>query len=65
MHDLLVKHRQWTDSAVAGRLLADWDHVRTRFTLVLPRDYQRVLDVRAQAETEGLTPTAPRCGSGS
>ena len=28
----------------------------TRFTLVLPRDYQRVLDVRAQAETEGLDP---------
>jgi glutamate synthase (NADPH/NADH) large chain len=56
VHDLLVKHRQWTDSAVAGRLLADWDHARTRFTLVLPRDYQRVLDVRAQAETEGLDP---------
>jgi glutamate synthase (NADPH/NADH) large chain len=56
VHDLLVKHRQWTDSAVAGRLLADWDDVRARFTLVLPRDYQRVLDVRAQAETEGLDP---------
>ena len=56
VHDLLVKHRQWTDSAVAARLLADWDDVRTRFTLVLPRDYQRVLDVRAQAETEGLDP---------
>ena len=25
-----------------------------RFTLVLPRDYQRVLDVRAQALAEGL-----------
>ena len=25
-----------------------------RFTLVLPRDYQRVLDVRAAAEAEGL-----------
>ena len=29
---------------------------RQRFTLVLPRDYQRVLDVRAQAEAEGLDP---------
>ena len=27
---------------------------RNRFTLVLPRDYQRVLDVRAAAEAEGL-----------
>ena len=35
-------------------LLADWDSVKRRFTLVLPRDYQRVLDVRATAESEGL-----------
>ena len=27
---------------------------KSRFTLVLPRDYQRVLDVRAAAEAEGL-----------
>jgi len=41
---------------VAQRLLSDWDDARGRFTLVLPRDYQRVLDVRAQAEVEGLDP---------
>jgi len=54
VHELLTKHRQWTESAVAGRLLADWDNVKSRFTLVLPRDYQRVLDVRATAQAEGL-----------
>ena len=32
----------------------------SRFTLVLPRDYQRVLDVRAEAETEGLDPDGAR-----
>jgi glutamate synthase (NADPH/NADH) large chain len=54
VHELLTRHRQWTESAVAGRLLADWDNVKSRFTLVLPRDYQRVLDVRATAQAEGL-----------
>ena len=52
--ELLTQHRRWTESAVAGRLLASWENARSRFTLVLPRDYQRVLDVRAKAESEGL-----------
>jgi glutamate synthase (NADPH/NADH) large chain len=59
VHELLTRHRQWTESAVAGRLLADWDNVKGRFTLVLPRDYQRVLDVRATAESEGLDLNGP------
>ncbi len=52
--ELLAKHVEWTDSPVAAGLLEDWDSARSRFTLVLPRDYQRVLDVRAAAEEEGL-----------
>ncbi|MDC5695884.1 glutamate synthase large subunit [Intrasporangium calvum] len=51
---LLADHVSWTDSPVAQRLLDDWASARERFTLVLPRDYQRVLDVRAEAEAEGL-----------
>jgi len=60
VHDLLTRHREWTESAVAARLLADWDNVKSRFTLVLPRDYQRVLDVRAAAESEGLDLNGPQ-----
>ena len=56
VHDLLERHHRWTDSAVAARLLADWDSARSAFTLVLPRSYQRVLDVRAKAAAEGLDP---------
>ena len=56
VHDLLQRHVRWTDSAVAARLLADWDTARSRFTLVLPRAYQRVLDVRSRAQAEGLDP---------
>ena len=51
---LLETHHRWTDSAVAQRLLSEGDAAFDRFTLVLPRDYQRVLDVRAQALAEGL-----------
>jgi glutamate synthase (NADPH/NADH) large chain len=59
VHEVLTRHRRWTDSAVAGRLLADWDNVKSQFTLVLPRDYQRVLDVRSTAESEGLDLNGP------
>jgi glutamate synthase (NADPH/NADH) large chain len=51
---LLEQHVRWTESAVAARLLEEWPTARERFSLVLPRDYQRVLDVRAAAEAEGL-----------
>src|SRR5665648_588862 len=57
--ELLTRHRRWTESSVAGRLLADWDNVKGRFTLILPRDYQRVLDVRTTAESEGLDLNGP------
>jgi glutamate synthase (NADPH) large chain len=51
---LLEAHRDWTESPVAERLLESWPESSSRFTVVLPRDYQRVLDVRARAEAEGL-----------
>jgi glutamate synthase (NADPH/NADH) large chain len=59
VQDLLTRHRRWTESAVAGRLLADWENAKSQFTLVLPRDYQRVLDVRTTAESEGLDLNGP------
>lgn len=51
---LLRDHCEWTESTVASKLLGDLDGAFQRFSLVLPRDYQRVLDVREDAETEGL-----------
>jgi len=56
---LLTDHVAWTDSPVAETLLDEWDRARGRFTLVLPRDYQRVLDVRAEAVAEGLDVDGP------
>jgi glutamate synthase (NADPH/NADH) large chain len=51
---LVSRHREETESAVAWRLLQDWDAAARRFTKVVPRDYARVLAVRRQAESEGL-----------
>ncbi|HOI02556.1 MAG TPA: glutamate synthase-related protein, partial [Dermatophilaceae bacterium] len=56
VREILEAHVQWTESAVATRLLANWEQEQSRFTVVVPRDYQRVLDVRAGAQAEGLDP---------
>ncbi|MGO1165897.1 MAG: glutamate synthase-related protein, partial [Janibacter sp.] len=57
--ELLEQHAEQTDSAVAQRLLEDREATLGRISLVLPRDYQRVLDVRADAEAEGLDVDGP------
>ena len=57
--DLLTQHVELTGSTVAKELLEDPESGLARLSLVLPRDYQRVLDVRAQAEAEGLDIEGP------
>src|SRR6476469_6891941 len=59
LRELLEAHARWTESPVAQALLDDWSAARERFTLVLPRDFQRVLDVRAEAQEQGLDPDGP------
>jgi glutamate synthase (NADPH) large chain len=54
--DLLERHRDETESAVATRLLADGEATFARFTKVLPRDYAAVLATRQTAVDEGLDP---------
>jgi glutamate synthase (NADPH/NADH) large chain len=59
VHDLLVRHREETESTVAWRLLQDWPAARPRFTRVLPTEYERVVRLRREAEAEGLDPEGP------
>ena len=54
--DLLRRHVEETDSAVASRMLSDLDAAVGRFTKVLPRDYAAVLQTRQTAIAEGLDP---------
>jgi glutamate synthase (NADPH) large chain len=51
LRDVVERHHAETGSAVAARLLADWDP--GRFTKVMPKDYKRVLSAASQAEREG------------
>jgi glutamate synthase (NADPH/NADH) large chain len=51
LREVTERHYAETGSAVAARLLADWDP--GRFTKVMPQDYKRVLSAASQAEREG------------
>ena len=51
LREVVERHHAETGSAVAARLLTDWDP--GRFTKVMPKDYKRVLSAASQAEREG------------
>ncbi|HEX6514774.1 MAG TPA: glutamate synthase-related protein, partial [Nocardioidaceae bacterium] len=55
LRDLVQRHREETGSPVAQALLDDWPAARARFTEVMPSDFKRVLEARAEAMEEGLT----------
>ena len=40
---LIEKHGWFTQSGVARRILADWDHYRAKFVKVFPHEYRRAL----------------------
>ena len=47
-------HAENTGSPVATGLLADWPSAVSRFTVVMPRTYRRVLQAQADAQAAGL-----------
>ena len=51
----VARHGEETGSAVADKLLGEWDSAVERFAKVMPKDYKRVLAAKAAAEREGLT----------
>ena len=54
LHGLLTEHLQRTGSGPAQRILADWNTSVSQFRKVMPRDYRRVLQERAQRQAEEL-----------
>jgi glutamate synthase (NADPH/NADH) large chain/glutamate synthase (ferredoxin) len=50
LRDLVAEHLERTGSAVAERLLGDWEHASRRFVKVFPADYRRVLEALAHEE---------------
>ncbi len=53
--DLLARHIRYTQSAVAARLLVNWERSRERFVKVMPRDYKRVLAAIKKAQETGMS----------
>jgi len=54
LHELIRRHYDYTQSAVAWRLLAGWKDSVRRFVKVMPLDYRRVLQEQAaQAAAQG------------
>ena len=56
LHGLLRRHAEETESQRAAELLVDWPAAARRFTTVMPKDYKRVLRLRAEAEEKGMDP---------
>ncbi len=54
LKSLIMEFADNTDSIIASKLLSDWDVSIKRISLVMPRDYARVLDAMARATREGL-----------
>ena len=54
LRDLLAEHLARTGSGPAQRILDDWDASVGKFKKVMPRDYRRVLQERAQREAKEL-----------
>jgi len=44
LHALIARHRQYTGSAVAERILKEWDRYAAKFVKVLPTEYRMVLE---------------------
>jgi glutamate synthase (NADPH/NADH) large chain len=53
-HGLISRFYSETGSEVAHALLADWEVASKRITLVMPRDYARVLAAMEKAERDGV-----------
>jgi glutamate synthase (ferredoxin) len=51
----IQKHADYTKSAKALRLLADWESIVPKFVKVMPRDYKRVLQAIQNALSAGLS----------
>ncbi len=52
---LIQRHRFYTRSSRAARILAHWPEMAPKFVKVMPRDYKRVLEALKRVQGSGLT----------
>jgi glutamate synthase (NADPH/NADH) large chain len=53
LRSIISKFHAETSSVVAQKLLDDWESSVKRISMVMPRDYAKVLNVIDKAEREG------------
>ncbi len=54
LHELVTRFAAETNSRIANELLADWDEAIHHISMVMPRDYARVLSAMQRAKDEGI-----------
>ena len=52
---MIRRHAEYTHSEPAWKILASWEESVTKFAVVMPKDYKRMLDAMKRAEEGGLT----------
>jgi glutamate synthase (ferredoxin) len=52
---MVQRHQAYTQSALAARLLANWQKTLPKFVKVLPKDYKRVLQSMKRVQASGLS----------
>ncbi|HUA67698.1 MAG TPA: glutamate synthase large subunit [Candidatus Saccharimonadales bacterium] len=52
---LIQRHRTYTNSERAAKVLADWKNLVPKFVKVLPKDYKRVLQSMNKVKEQGLS----------
>ena len=52
--EVISSHAKLTGSRIAAALLADWPFAAIRFSRVMPRDYRKILSIRAEAAALGV-----------
>ena len=52
---MIQRHQTYTQSTLAGKILADWNKFIPKFVKVMPTDYKRVLESLKKVKAQGLT----------
>ena len=52
---MIQRHQTYTQSALAAKILADWNKFVPKFVKVMPTDYKRVLESLKKVKAQGLT----------
>ncbi|MBE9227535.1 glutamate synthase large subunit [Phormidium sp. LEGE 05292] len=55
IHQMIQKHREYTGSQKAAKVLDNWEEMVFKFVKVMPRDYKRVLECLKRAFESGLS----------